>query len=310
MSTETPNEWNGLPIKRYQSGQSLNCPDTIYKIAYDWDNEKAGEFTEQFPQYLADPKSAATIGLSLGLNGECADEFYEEAVTLLLQHKVQLPKLRWLFLGDMEMEESELTWIGQGDVGAPVLQSFPELEVLYARGGEGSMSFTPCSHPRLKKLVLQPGGMDKQFLRNLLASDFPALETLELWLGDDERGGDLTPDDVRDLLMGNPFPQLTTLGLCNSAIINGIARDIATAPILAQLQHLDLSMGTLQDDGALALLASDQIRNLQSLNLSHHYMTTPIMREFATLGIPVDVSQQEEPDDWDGEAHYYIAISE
>ncbi len=310
MISESLKEWNGTPIKLYKSSEALECPDVIYKIAYSWDNESAGGFQELFPQYLADEKSKESVGLSLGLDGDMADGFYTDTVQTLLKHKDQFPKLKWLFLGDMVGEECELTWIEQGDVGAPVIDSFPQLEVLYARGGEGSMEFSKASHPKLKKLVLQPGAMTKEMLDGLLASEFPELEELELWLGDDERGGDLTTDDVRELLMGNPFPKLKKLGLMNSGIVNEIAKDIGSSAIIDQIEELDLSMGTLQDDGALALLASDKVKSLKSLNLRHHYISSPIMDQFKDLSVSVDVSEQQSPDDWDGELHYYIAISE
>ena len=308
MISDSLTVWNGIPIKLYTLDEELQCPDTIYKIAYSWDEEV--EFSIQFAKYLEDPKCADSIGLSIGLNEESANEFYDEAVKLFLQNAGKFPKLKWLFLGDMEGEESELTWIEQGDVGAPVLDLFPHLEVFYARGGEGSMKFSKCAHKSLKKLVLQPAGIDDKMFKNILASDFPELEELELWLGSEERGADLNEDDVRDLLLGNPFPKLKSLGLMNSEITNSIAKDIATAPILDQLETLDLSMGTLQDDGALALLASDKVKTLKKLNLSHHYVSEDVAKQFSDLGIQVDLSDPEEADEWDGIDHYYVAISE
>ena len=122
MIRERVKEWNGLPIKLYNPNEKLKCPDVIYKIAYSWDAESEGGFQEQFPKYLADEKSGETIGISLGLDTDIADGFYSDTVKEFLKHKEKFSKLRWLFLGDMVSEESELTWIEQGDVGAPVLE--------------------------------------------------------------------------------------------------------------------------------------------------------------------------------------------
>jgi len=310
FNDETPEEWNGIPIKIYNSNSPLECPDVIYKLAYDWDNEEDSEFSVLFPKYLTDPKCAETIGLKLGLQSEMAEGFYSECVEVFLENATNFPKLKWLYLGDMEQEESELTWIEQGDVGSPVLSKLPLLEALHARGGEGSMTFSKASHSNLKELVLQPGGFDKEMFKNVITSDFPELEVLELWLGSEERGADVTADDIRDLLEGNPFPKLKVLRLMNSEITTNIAKDIANAPILDQIEELDLSMGTLKDDGGLALLASDKIKSLKSLNLCHHYMTTDIMNQFNELNINVDVSEQEVADEWDDELHYYVSVSE
>ena len=63
---------------------------------------------------------------------------------------------------------------------------------------------------------------------------------------------------------------------------------------------LDLSDGTLSDDGAEALLASDKIKQLKHLDLSYHFMTDETMEQFNQLGMSVDVSDQQESDedDW------------
>ena len=309
MITDSLKEWNGIPIKIYNSNSPLNCPNAIYKITYNWDDDDS-DFATQFPLYLADPKCSESIGLSIGLNDESADSFYDESVKSIIENSEKFPNLKWLFLGDMEGEESELTWIEQGDVGSPVLSKFPKLEALYARGGEDSMEFSKASHSTLKELVLQPGGVSQDMLKNILQSDFPELEHLEIWLGSEERGADVTADDIRDLLEGNPFPKLKRLGLMNSEITTEIAKDIVNAPILDQLEELDLSMGTLKDEGALALLASDKIKSLKSLNLNHHYMSNEVMQQFSSLEIKVDVSEQMDADSYDDEIYYYVAVSE
>ena len=313
MIEDYTKQWQGIPVKAYNPGEALECPYRIYRIAYSWDHEDWGGFREQVAKYLADPACQETVGLSLGLCNDTADGFYTDAVKPLLENKASFPKLRWLFLGEMLMEDSELSWIGQGDVGTPVLDAFPLLEELHARGGEGYQSnieFTKATHPNLKKLVIQTTGLRKETLRGILESDFPELESLELWLGTDEREADCTVDHVRDLLLGNPFPKLKSLGLMNSEIINEVAKEIANAPILDQLEELSLAGGTLRDDGAQALLASAGIGTLQKLDLSHHYMSTEVMKQFAGIAPTVDVSDQEEADEWGDEVHYYVAISE
>jgi len=313
MIEDYTKQWQGIPIKAYNPGSALECPYRIYRIAYSWEHDDWGDFKPQFAKYLADPACGESVGLSLGLNEESADAFYDESVKALIENKASFPKLRWLFLGEMLMEDSELTWIGQGDVGSPVLDAFPLLEELHARGGEGGESgiaFTKAAHPNLKKLVLQTAGLSREAFQGVLESNFPELESLELWLGSDERGADCSVDDLRDLLLGNPFPKLKSLGLMNSEIITDVAKEIANAPILDQLEELSLAGGTLQDDGAKALLASPGIGKLKKLDLSHHYMSTEVMSQFANLGPVVDVSEQEQGDEWDGEVHYYVAISE
>jgi len=311
MIEDNTTQWQGIPVKAYNPSEPLECPNRIYRMAFSWDDEVP--FSETFPKYLADPACGETVGLSLGLDGESADGFYESSVKALLENKEKFPKMRWLFLGEMTQEESEMTWIGQGDVGAPVLEAFPNLEELHARGGEGyqgNIAFTKTSHAKLKKLALETAGLTREAFRGVMESDFPELETLELWLGCEDRGGSVTIDDVRDLLQGCPFPKLKTLGLMNAEMINEVAKEVVNAPILEQLETLDLSLGVLQDEGGRALLGSEKILSLLKLNLSRHYLSDEVMAEFQKLDLDVDVSDQEEADEWDGEKHYYVAVEE
>ena len=314
MVDEHLKEWNGIPIKNYDPAESVSS-DSIYRLVVDWDDSIS--FNEKLEKFLADPESSNVVGLSLGGNGDSAMEYYTDIVKPFLQHASHFPKLRFLFVGEMDQEESELTWIGMNDCGAPVLNIFPALEDLRIRGGldyaEGendALLFSSARHICLKTLVIETAGLPKASLQGIRESVLPELERLEIWLGSDERGGNCTIDDLKPLVLDNPFPKLKALALKNSEIINDVAKLLATAPILSQLEELDLSLGTLTDEGALALLESEGVEGLKKLNLSYHFMSNEVMERFSSLGIAVDVSNQEEPDNWDGEDHYYVAVSE
>lgn len=45
------------------------------------------------------------------------------------------------------------------------------------------------------------------------------------------------------------------------------------------------------------LLASDRIKKLKALNLSHHYMSDDMISRWKQSGLPVDVSDKQESDD-------------
>jgi len=92
----------------------------------------------------------------------------------------------------------------------------------------------------------------------------------------------------------------------DSEIQDEIAIALVQAPVLRQLKVLDLSMGTLTDKGAAALLNSSDIKKLEFLNLRRHYMSDEMMQKFKTLGIPVNVDDKEiEEDD-----HRYAEVTE
>ncbi|MEZ4460144.1 MAG: BRCT domain-containing protein [bacterium] len=81
-----------------------------------------------------------------------------------------------------------------------------------------------------------------------------------------------------------------------------------TGSILDQLKVLDLSMGTLGDEGAKALLENPKITNLDKLDLHYHYISDEMMEKLKGLPIQVDVSDQQDPDA-DPEDRY-VAVAE
>ena len=65
----------------------------------------------------------------------------------------------------------------------------------------------------------------------------------------------LHPRRCRPVLAGNVFPHVTRLGLRNAELTDDIARALPASTIASRLVHLDLSMGTMTDAGAAALVA-------------------------------------------------------
>ena len=195
-------EWFGQKVEEYKPGAGYGL--SIPRFGYSYDNED-GSPAEDLKAYLADPRTATVKALVFGMPGESGESF-SEIIDILVDHAARLPALRGIFLGDIEQEENEMSWIEQGDIG------------------------------------------------RILA--------------------------------------------------------VAEAPILAQLEELDLSLGTMTDKGAEALIASEKVRGLKSLNLHRNYLTDATVARLQTLGPKVDVGAQEKPDDWDGEPHYYVAVGE
>jgi len=147
-------------------------------------------------------------------------------------------------------------------------------------------------------------------LRAVLQSEFPALEHLELYLGEENYGFDFAVADLEPLLSGIVFPNLRSLGLRDSEIADDIATAIANAPILSRLRVLDLSLGTLSDVGARALLGSPGLRKLQKLDLHHHYISPELVSQLKKLGPEVDASDPKEADEDGGEEYRYVAVGE
>jgi hypothetical protein len=89
-----------------------------------------------------------------------------------------------------------------------------------------------------------------------------------------------------------------------------VAAAVAKAPIVARIRVLDLSLGNLTDEGAVALLDSPGVAQLEKLDIHHHFVTKAMVKKLKSLGIKVDASEAKEPEVYDDETHRFIAVSE
>lgn len=259
---------------------------------------------------LDQPGIADTTALVLGAwmeNGESYEVSPARAIEFLVAKKDRLPNLTALFIGDIISEENEISWIQQTDL-APIWAAFPGLVEVGVRGGD-NLRLSRINHQNLRKLVVQTGGLPKAVLQDALQANAP-LNHWELWFGVEDYGGDTAIADLEPLMAGGLFPGLKTLGLCNSPYSDDIAVRLASSPLMERIAVLDLSGGTLTDKGAQALMASGHLDRLDRLDITHHYVSPAVVADLqrATPNLIVDAAQ--EPDDWDGEPHYYVAVSE
>lgn len=307
LNSDHLENWFGLPVEIASSDTEFKPSRTIYRFGWSYDHEESP--LENLELFLNSPEVSETVAIVFGMDDEVgSDTSQARFLDLLEEHRAKLPKLRGIFLGDIVQEENEMSWIKQDDISR-ALRIFPALEELRARGQDG-LKFQECRHPGLKRLIIETGGMPKDVLHGIAGSEFPELEHLELWLGTEEYGFDGSITDVLPLLNPEIFPKLKHLALGNSDIQNEIAAAVATSPILEQLETLDLSLGVLTDEGAVPLLTSKLLANLKKLNLHRNYLSKVMADRFLSLGIEVDVGGQEEPDKWNNELNYYVAVGE
>jgi len=297
-------EFGGKTVYDYAADSELQPPETHtprLRVDYDAEDTAATLLADLLEQDGADRLTGLIVG-------QWASEMYDspptEVVNLLVEAAEQLPSMRHLFFGEMTSEENEVSWIHQTDL-SPLWQAFPRLQGLIVRGSNG-LGLGKIQHDHLQSLTIETGGLPRSVLAEITAAKLPRLEHLEIYLGTSEYGWDGTVQDLAPLLSGNQFPKLTYLGLRNSEIQDEVAKAAASAPILSKLQTLDLSLGMLTDAGGQALLDSPAIKQLKRLDLHRHYLSNEMMKQLQSLGIDVDVSDQE-----DLTSEYrYVAISE
>jgi hypothetical protein len=167
----------------------------------------------------------------------------------------------------------------------PLLAAYPRLEDLslcgvpgVKRAGPGRHQpehwRRPLRHAALRRLTLKTAGLPSQVVRAVSGSELPALEHLELWLGvRAEYGGTTTVTDLAPILADTRWPRLRYLGLRNAEHADEVAAAVAAAPVTARLSMLDMSLGTLGDAGAEALLNGQPLTHLDALDLHHHFLS-------------------------------------
>jgi hypothetical protein len=80
--------------------------------------------------------------------------------------------------------------------------------------------------------------------------------------------------DVELLLGRTDLPALRHLGLMNSELADQLPAALARSKLLPQLRELDLSMGTMTDEGARAIAQHrDAFKHLEKLNVSLNYLS-------------------------------------
>ncbi|MER6124631.1 STM4015 family protein [Streptomyces sp. NPDC001795] len=282
----------------------------ITSDVYDADEE----WETAFARFCSNVDTTRVRALIVGAWQEAYDTDCSSVIEALLAARDRLPALRALFLGDMVVEECEISWINQTDVTG-LLGGFPDLEEFAVRGGSG-LKFPALRHHRLRSLTVQTGGLPVDVVRGIGASELPALDHLDLWLGTSWYGADSEVADLEPILSGTRLPSLRHLALRNSEIQDDIAAAVASAPVVARLEVLDLSMGTLSDDGATALLGGQPLTHLKKLDLHHNYLSEPVRQRIRqTLepaGVELDLASgdADQDEDEDGTINRYVAVGE
>ncbi|SCF06909.1 hypothetical protein GA0074695_3238 [Micromonospora viridifaciens] len=300
----------GLPVLPFTPGMAL--PSDPSAVAWrleveDFDAEPE-EFAGLVEAMLDEVPGEAVRAVVVGEWGEA----YERPlpVDVLVDAAPRWPRLRALFLADLTYEQCEISWLTHGDI-TPLPAAYPGLEVLRVRGAQG-LRLDPVRHTGLRELRFESGGLPGAVARAIGESELPSLHRLELWLGRSNYGGDTTVDDLAPLLAGAALPALRHLAVANAERADAIARAVAEAPVVRRLDVLDLSMGTLTDDGVTALLAGQPLTHLRRLDLHHHYLSDECQQRIvaALPGVEVDLSDPQQTDHYNGREYRYTAVGE
>ncbi len=214
---------------------------------------------------------------------------YQRALDVLVKRRP--PALRRLVLG--AWEEHDISWTAIGDLSAlwAVLPGLRELELQ----GNG-MDLGEIKAPNLERLLIRSGGLPPHALRSIELAELPKLTELTLWFGESDYGGSSEVEAALPFLI-NTRPMLRRLGLANAIFADELCSHIAAAPILAQLTHLDLSLGTMTEAGARVLLEHrEAFAHIRHLDLRGNALPAAECEQLSTLCASVDVRFQKSAD--------------
>ena len=296
---ENVSTFAGLPVREWPGDRAQVEGRVAWRVS-----PGHGAALEDFPRQLAELTTHTSVEALLV--GDWGEPYETPApIDAIVAAAPRLPALRALFLGEMTFEECEISWIKLGDV-APLFEAFPSLEVLRIRGADG-LRLAPVRHAGLRELAFESGGLPREVVRSVGASDFPALRHLELWLGTPSYGGDTRVEDLAGVLSGERLPALRHLGLRNAENADDVAAALAAAPVVPRLTTLDLSLGLLSDTGVEALLSGQSLTGLERLDLHHHQVSEEMLGRLAAAlpGVVLDTE-----DSRLGEEYRYVAVGE
>lgn len=272
--------FGGLPIRpaaRYTGGDPAGVAWKVDVLS--GPDESIAEQLETLVT-AANPRTDRIEGLVIGAFTEDHGDGSSTATDPLLALSGRLSGLRVLFLGDMTYEDCEISWIQHNADHGALANRFPRLEWLGIRGANG-LRLTGMASDSLVGLVLESGGLPAELATDLISGRFPNLRHLELWIGTDEYGRSTDATTLAPLFAGDRFPALRTLGLRNAENTDVLVGALVRSPLFARLGVLDLSMGTLSDDGGRALLASPHLDRLEGLRIAHHYLSDEVVDALA-----------------------------
>ncbi len=262
---------------------------------------------------MADPDFSKLEEVVIGCWGEAWDEkdgSAQNIIDSIVENKDKFSHIKSLFIGDMDFEDCEVSWIIQADYST-LWDAMPQLEKLVIKGSTG-LDLGTIKHDNLKHLEIICGGLPIEVIESITKADLPNLETLLLYLGVEDYGFDAEPADIEALLKDSNFPKLTYLGLTDSEQQDELAEMVFESKYINQINTLDLSNGTLTDEGGQVLLDKlPSYPNITNVMLDYHFMSDEMMKKLDDLsGVDVSMDEQQEADVYDGEVYYYPMLTE
>lgn len=273
---------------------------------YSDENKSAKAIVEEI---LADPDLPGLKEIVVGNWGGAWEEDCQELIDGIVENAERFSHIERLYIGDMGFEECEVSWIMQGNY-SKLWAALPNLKRLAIKGST-ELELGEICHEGLEELTIICGGIGSDVIASIQNAKLPNLKKLLLYVGVEDYGFDGNADTIKELLAKADFPKLQYLGITDSEIQDELTKVVLECKFMPQIETLDLSMGTLTDaGGALLLEAVPKFPNIKTLDVHYHYMSDEMEEKLKNLPICVDVSEQNEPDEYHGTIYMNAMLTE
>ncbi len=282
------------------------------KYYHEYEDYEDGKTAETMVgEILADPEFQNIDKLIIGDWGGAYEDSCQALLDDIADNADKFSHITSLFVGDMDYEECEISWIIQGDYSR-IWEAMPQLKEITVKGST-DLKLGKIKHSNLESLTIICGGLGSDVIKEIEEAELPELKKLLVYIGSENYGFDGDADTVRSLLANSDFPELEYLGIADSEIQDELTAVVLDCKYIDSITTLDLSCGTITDKGGELLLKKlPELKNLKKLDLSYNYLSDE-MKEKLTAAAPaveMDLSDSQEADEWDGELWYNAMVTE
>ncbi len=281
------------------------------RYSYEYEEYEEGEkgAHSMVEDILADPEFSGLREVAVGDWGECWEESCQPIIDGIVEHAEEFSHIESLFIGDMDYEECEVSWIMQGDY-SKLWEALPGLRELTVKGST-DLDLGDVCHEKLEALTIICGGLPAYVIESIQKAKLPNLKKLLLYIGVDNYGFDGSVDTIRTLLEEADFPKLSYLGIVDSEIQDEVTELVLESRFMEQISTLDLSMGSLTEKGGALLLEKlPAFPNVKKLDVHYHYMPEETVKKLAQLPVELDASEANKPDVYKGVSYYCPMLTE
>lgn len=258
---------------------------------------------------LADPEFPELAELRIGNWGDSWEDGCQPILDGIVANSERFSHIQKLFVGDMDYEECEVSWIVQGNYDG-LWAALPQLKELTIKGST-DLTLGNVRHEGLESLTIICGGLPVSVIEAVQKAKLANLKKLLLYIGSDYYGFDGDKNTIQTLLEQADFPKLEYLGITDSEIQDDLTEVTLASKFMGQIHTLDLSAGTLTDKGGALLLEKiPAYPNIKTLDLHYNYLSDEMIQKLEELPVELDVSEQNEPENYHGDIWMNAMLTE